>query len=236
MSYKRIAFFVEGYTEQEFVKKLLLAIFDVKKIAIGVSRIKGGKKIPICHTVIESAVTTDDTIYYVLIYDCGGDANVKSYVLDHRASLLSAGYLKVIGLRDIYPQFSRKDIFKLKKYQNYGVPQKDLPIKFVIAVMEIESWFLAEENHFLKINAVLDESYLKTNFNFEPSKDNCELVDESANFLDSIYKSVGTSYDKEKASIDRTTDAIDYVNIYFNVRLRNSSLEELISEIEEVLL
>jgi hypothetical protein len=235
MSYKRIAFFVEGYTEQEFVKKLLLAIFDVKKIAIGLSKIKGGNKIPICHTVIKSAVTTDDTIYYVLIYDCGGDANVKSYVLDHRQSLLSAGYVKVIGLRDIYPQFVRGDIFKLKQFANYGVPQKDLPIKFVIAIMEIESWFLAEENHFLKIDAVLDESFLKTNFNLVPSKDDTELVDEPANFLDAIYKSVGSSYIKQKASIDRTTDAVDYTNLYFNVRQRNSSLNELINEFEEVL-
>lgn len=236
MSYKKIAFFVEGYTEQEFVKKLLLAIFDEKKITIGISKIKGGKKKPICHTVLESAITTDDTIYYILIYDCGGDGNVKSYVVDQRESLLSAGYLKVIGLRDIYPQFGRGDIFKLKQMANYGVPQKGLPIKFVLAVMEVESWFLAEENHFLKIDTILDEAYLKANFNWEPSKDDTELIDDPANFLDSIYKTVGTSYEKQKASIDRTTDAIDYVNIYFNVRQRNSSLQELISEFEEILL
>ena len=235
MSYKKIAFFVEGYTEQEFVKKLLLAIFDEKKIAIDIRKIKGGNKVPISHTVLQSETPTDDTFYYILIYDCGGDANVKSYVLDQRESLLSAGYLKVIGLRDVYPQFSRDDIFKLKQMANYGVPQKGLLVKFVLAVMEVESWFLAEENHFLKIDAVLDEPYLKANFNLEPSRDNTELKDKPANFLDSIYQSVGTSYEKQKASIDRTIDALDYVNIYFNVRERNSSLNELISEFEEVL-
>lgn len=236
MEYKKIAFFVEGYTEQEFVKKLLVAIFGVKKIAIEVGKIKGGKKIPICHTVLESATTTNDTIYYVLIYDCGGDANVKSYIIDHRENLLAAGYLKVVGLRDVYPQFNRGDIFKLKQNANYGVPQKDLPIKFVLTVMEIESWFLADENHFSEINSILDKPYLKTNFSLEPSIDNTELIDEPANLLNSIYESVGTSYEKEKTSIDRTINAIDYANMYFNVRSRNSSLEELIKEFEEILI
>lgn len=235
MSYKKIAFFVEGYTEQEFVKKLLLAIFEEKKIAISIRKMKGGGKSPISLTFLQSDEPTEDTFYYILIYDCGGESTVKSYVLDQRQSLLSAGYLKVIGLRDVYPEFGRGDIFKLQQFLYYKVSQKDLPIKFVLGVMEVESWFLAEENHFLKINAILDEPYLKANFNLEPSKDDTELIDEPANFLDSIYQSVGTSYEKNKASIDRTIDALNYVNIYFNVRERNSSLNELINEFEEVL-
>jgi hypothetical protein len=236
MEYKKIAFFVEGYTEQEFVRKLLIEIFGSKRIAIEISKIKGGKTIPICHTILESAITTDETLYYILIYDCSGDGSIKSYILEHRDNLIKAGYLKVIGLRDIYPDFAREDIFELKKGMYGNLPQKNLPIKFVISIMEIESWFLADENHYEKIDSVLSLDYLKQHFNFDPSTEDTQLIDEAANFLKKIYTNVGTTYVKEKASIDRTINALDFSNVYFVVGDRIDSLKKLIDEFEEVLL
>jgi hypothetical protein len=235
MKYKKIAFFVEGYTEQEFVRKLLTEIFGVRKLAIEITRIKGGKKIPITHTIIESALTTDDTIYYILIYNCTGDSNVKSYILDHRESLIKSGYIKIIGLRDIYPDFKREDIFKLEQWLNYGLPQKDLPIKIVLSIMEIESWFLAEEKHYLKINETLDLNYICNNFNFNPSEDDTQLIDEAAKKLDQIYQNVGEVYNKDIDKINKTINALDYANVYFVVSNRISSLKKLIFEFEEVL-
>jgi hypothetical protein len=237
MSYKKIAFFVEGYTEQQFVKKLLVEIFGQKKIAIEIKQIKGGSKIATSYTSIETPEIKDgdnDLKYYVLIYNCGGDSSIKSYILDNRKNLIESGYSKVIGLRDIYPDFNRDEVSRLQKGLNYQLPQKDLPIVFVLSIMEIESWFLAENLHYSKIDNKLTDSYLKATFGFDSENTNTEDIDEPANFLKEIYTSVGKTYKKEKSHIDRTIDQLDYSNIYFNIRNKNISLNSLITEFEEI--
>ena len=102
MSIKKIAFFVEGYTEQYFLEKLLFEIFSERKISIEIQKMKGGKNIPITFSGIKSTVITESTEYFVLIYNCGGDSNVKSYILERRLDLAKADYTKIVGLRDIF--------------------------------------------------------------------------------------------------------------------------------------
>ncbi len=234
MAYRKLAFFVEGYTEQQFVKKLLIEIFGEKQISIKIDEIKGGKTIAIKYTTIITPQVSDETQYYVLIYNCNGDSKIKSYILDRRESLIKAGYEKIIGLRDIFPDFTRDDIQEVIKGLNYKLPQKELPIIFVLSIMEIESWFLAEENHFKKIDQKLTSDFISKKFNFNPSIDDSQLIDKSAETLKEIYKSVGKTYKKEKYYIDRTIDSIDFANIYFNVQQRINSLENLILEFEEI--
>lgn len=234
MEYRKIAFFVEGYTEQQFVKKLLTEIFGKKSLGIEVKEVKGGKKVAISYTTIETPEVTDDTKFYVLIYNCNGDGKIKSYILDHRVNLIKAGYEKVIGLRDLFPDFTREEIHDLITGLNYKLPQKDLPIKFVLSIMEIESWFLAEENHFINIDSDLTLEHINEKFGFDFKSHNTELIDEAAETLKQIYCSVGKTYKKEAEYIDRTINAMDFTNVYFNVQKRIASLKNLIEEFEEV--
>jgi hypothetical protein len=236
MSYIKIAFFVEGYTEQQFVRNILIEIFGIKKIAIEIQEVKGGKKVSVSYTKITSASELDSTKYFVLIYNCNGDSSIKSYILEQRSSLIKAGYSKVIGLRDVYPDITREQISRLRDGLKYGVPQKDLQISFVLSIMEIEAWFLSEEFHFSKINVKLTFEHLWEKFEFDPRTQNTENIDEAANLLKAIYASVGMTYKKEKAYIDRTINKLDFGNIYLEVRNRNTSLNELISEFESVLI
>lgn len=226
----KVAFFVEGYTEQVFVKKLLIEIFSQKQVAVEVKNIRGGSKVKLSHITIETPVVTESTSYYVLIYNCGSDSTIKSYILDQRNSLIKAGYIKIIGLRDVYP-IPRAELHKLVMGLNCRLPQREIPILFILSVMELESWFLAEENHYLKINHSLTPIHIQSNFGFDPTTHNTELIDEPAITLKSIYNSVGKDYDKLKDTIDNTIDSLDYSNIYFNVHGRNSSLKTLIDEI-----
>lgn len=228
---KRIAFFVEGLTEQLFIEKLLNEIFDQKKIAIEVKKIKGGKRIPIALTTISTPIISQTTNYYILIYDCGGDGNIRSYIMDQRAGLLKAGYSKIIGIRDVYPDFSRSDIHKLQYGLNFKLPQKDLQTKFILSIMEIESWFLADENHYPNINSVLTRDFISQNSGFDPSTYNTQLFNEPANKLNEVYNLVGDSYVKENSVITRTVESLDYANLYFEVHKRISSFKELIDEI-----
>ncbi|MGV8830295.1 MAG: DUF4276 family protein [Breznakibacter sp.] len=230
----KTAFFVEGYTEQEFLKRLLVEIFGNKEIGIQIEEIKGGSKVGISFTKLETPALTDDVKYYVLIYNCGGDGAIKSYMLDRRSSLINAGFRKIVGLRDVYPDFKRDEIQKLIKGLYFQLPQKDIPISFILSTMEVESWFLAECNHFQNIDKSLTSDRIEQAFGFNPIVYNTELIDEPANTLKAIYKTVGKTYKKEKEIISRTIESLDYGNLYLSVNARIPSFKQLTDEIESI--
>lgn len=230
----KVAFFVEGYTEQEFLKRLLIEVFGSKKICVEIKKIRGGSKAKISFTKIETPKITDDVKYYVMIYDCGGDSAIKSYMLDRRINLINAGYKKIVGFRDVYPDFNRNEIADLLKGLYFRLPQKDIPISFVLSTMEVESWFIAEETHFAKIDQSLTNEKIENDFGFNPAIYNTELIDEPASKLKEIYNTVGTTYKKEKESICRTLECLDYGNLYFNVNNRIASFKNLTDEIDQI--
>lgn len=228
---KRYAFFVEGLTEQLFLEKLLTEIFGRNNIIIETKKIRGGSKIPTSITTISTPIVCNNKGYYILIYDCGGDTSIRSYIEDQRNSLLQSGYIKIFGIRDVYPEFIRSEIQQLEYGLYFKLPQKDLPTKFILSVMEIEAWFLAEENHYATIDPKLTTEFIKNNYHFDPSNFNTELRDEPANDLDNIYQLVGKRYKKEGHLIARTINSLDYENIYLFVNTRIKHLNELITEI-----
>lgn len=229
---KKYAFFVEGYTERLFLEKLLTEIFGSNNIKIETKKISGGRRIPIAITTLSTSYNSGKKDYYVLIYDCGGDSSIRSYIGDQRASLIKTGYIKIFGIRDVYPDFDRSEINKLLNGLYSKLPQKDLPTKFILSTMEIEAWFLAEENHYATIDSKLTIDYIKNNYCFDPSIYNTELRDEPTNDLIKIYQLVGKSYTKTKSYIDRTINSLDYDNVYLNVRNRVKALNELVTEID----
>jgi len=231
---KRIAFFVEGLTEQLFIEKLLIEILGTKNISIVKRKMKGGKNSPISITQIGAPEISEDAEYYFLLTDCGGETTVASYIRDQRVSLINKGYLAIFGILDVRPNYKREDIEKLRKNLYFKLPQKDLETKFILSIMEIEAWFLADENHYIKIDSRLTIDFIKEKNNFNPLC-NTELIEEPASLLDDIYKTVGNTYGKNKRTIARTVENLDYSNIYFKIPKRIPSLKELIDSIEKYL-
>ncbi len=228
---KRIAFFVEGLTESLFLSRLITELFGKKHIAIEISKIQGGTRVKHSFTSITAADVTSDTKYYILIYDCGGDANIKSYIMENREKLIRTGYSKVIGLRDVFP-LKKEDVTKLNEGLYCRIPQKPIPIDFLLSIMEIEAWFLSEVFHFPKIDNKLTIHLIKENLSFDPATDNMQEREAPANDLDNCYRLVNKRYKKNEASIQRTIDALDFTNVYINLRLKVGSLNKLIQELE----
>ncbi len=231
MNMIKIAFFVEGYTEEEFLTRMLFQVFGIKKIGIERIKIRGGSKSPISYTTLATPDVSESFQYYILIFNCGGDAAIRSHMLDRRGSLISAGYRKIIGFRDVFP-IVRSEIHKLKYGLYYKIPQTKISISFVLSVMEVESWFLADEFHYLRIDDRLTNEFILKKFGFDPRVYNTELIENPANLLKLIYGSVGKTYRKEKRIIDRTIGELDFANLYINSSLRISSLKELTDEID----
>ena len=160
---------MEGKTEQIFIETLLQEIADKNRLAIEIISInanQSGKDT----SLIKKPVITSETKFYVLIYNSSGDKRVVSDIKKQYTKLILSGYERIIGLRDVYPtRISEKS--KLQSDLNSFLPKGTIPINIVLAVMEVESWFLAEYNHFLKIDPRLTPEKIQAMFGFNPRTD-----------------------------------------------------------------
>lgn len=234
---KKIAVFVEGQTEQIFATELIKQIFDKRKIAIEKLQFTGkigSRKI----TLIQSTITVQNTAYYFRIYDCHGggeNSTVKSDIIEQLNNLNNEGFSSIIGLRDVYPL---TDIALLRKMLLYNIPKTAIPINIVLAVKETEAWFIAEENHYGKVSPLLTigiaNAAISTEMkmDFDIRKDNTEILSHPATTLHNIYHKASLAYHKHKNQVERTIGALDYENLYLNVRTRNPSLNEFLNCLE----
>ncbi|MFY7830108.1 MAG: hypothetical protein ACOVQ4_23435 [Flectobacillus sp.] len=242
---KKIAFFVEGQTEQFFLNKLLIEIAGVKNVNILLKKFKGRGR-PTEDIVPKSlAQGTIEVQHTVLIYDCGGDESVKTRILEEYSGLTADGYTEIIGFRDLYP-LPISGLPKLTQRLKNGltingrIVEEALPsdtTSIIIAVREIEDWFLAECNHYTCIdtNLVLNETQI-TKLGFNPRIDNLTVRSTAAaEDLRDVYKIVGKTYNKSKDKIEKTVECLDYANLYLEVRRKMDKLDELITKIDNFL-
>ena len=243
MSMKKIAFYVEGQTEMLFMEKLIIEIAGQKNIQIEFQQFQGKKK-PIKYISIKTTISTQNPQYYILIYDCMGDGSVKSRMLEDANSLFLQNYTEIIGLIDLFPNFSLADLAKLEKYiiggiQENGKTTPSLPAKtsIVIAVREIEDWFLAECNHYFHIDNLLNDILISTSeLKFNPWTDDLTIRKGSASKdLNAVYKLVGKDYNKHLETTSKTINCLDYANLYLNIRAKIPKLDELITKIDTFL-
>jgi len=225
----KLAVFVEGKTEQLFAEKLLLEIADKKNIHIEKCQLTGGNKYPRKRLLFRRM--NDGRRYFAYIVDCRSDSTVKSDIVDNYNSLVREGYSSIIGIRDVYP-IERTMIHKLRQVLGYHVKTEPVTPVFILSVMEIEAWFMAEHTHFQRIHTGLTVDRIKAELNFDPSQDNMELRDHPSQDLHQIYALEGMAYKKRKDHIERTVEALDYAEIYLGLSSKLQAIEELTLEID----
>lgn len=228
---KKLAIFVEGRTEQVFVIKLLTEIVDNKSIFIEEQKNTKGENFK----TIRISSKTSEQKYYILICDCRNDERIKTSIIDRCKKLYENKYEKILGLRDVYP-FELEDVPKLKKWSLYNVPTKYMPIHIILAQMEVEAWFLAETTHFPRIHSSLTLDAIKNVLNFDPSVDDVEIRTHPAQDLHNVYSLANFAYTKKERNINRTVNALDYSNIYLNLKDRIKNLSIFIEEIDSFLI
>lgn len=230
---KRIAFFVEGQTEQIFVNRLIKEILGTNQINIIQKQFRGGVNIPKQEIMRNSAFSRDPQ-YEVLIFDCGSDNRVKSEIIDNIESLRKKGYEMIIGLRDLYP-LPIADLEKLEKGLRF-LPKHlkcdEQYFDIIIAIHEIEAWFMAETNHFRKIDKRLTGRFIKERLGFDPYITDPQTRVHPAKDLNNIYRLVGKSYTKRFNATIRVVNKLDFNNIRSYLRYDIRSLDRLLSVIE----
>ncbi len=232
---KKIALFVEGQTEQFFVSKLLQEIAGQKNISVTLYQLRGGSKSPKQQIPVSNSLYSSQSpiaTHAVLIYDCGNDEKVKSDILEEGPSLKAQGYSRILGIRDLFPLL-RTELTRLERGLKFIPPHYQplpLPHDIIVAVMEIEAWFLAECHHYSCIDANLSPSLITSRLGFNPDVEDMTLRRHPSQDLDDIYHLVGKAYKKEKKQVQRTVECLDYAEIYLNPKL--TQLTELIKQID----
>lgn len=226
----RLAVFVEGYTESVFVERLFEEIAGRCNVLIEKREIRGGSTVKRTMKLVEAAKPATGQKYFVLILDCGGDSLVKTRILEEHKNLTQKGYVKIIGIRDVRPDFSRKEIPKLEANLPKYIKTSFIPVEFILAIMEIEAWFLAESSHFPKIDPSITLNKIKEALGFDPENDVMEERLAPAEDLNNCYAIGGKTYMKHLAQ--DTVNALDIVRMYVEFRSKCKYFERLVNSIE----
>lgn len=238
MSQKKLAIFVEGYTESIFIERLLKEFFDENSIAISINDLSGGKRCPRIATVVSIEPTTANTRFKILIYNSCTDNRVLSDLKDRYIGLKANGYTQFIGIRDLYPDYTfeeKNDAIN----DNKGILARESIENtiFIFATMEVETWFIAETEHYQKIHSYLTLENIKQQCIDLESINNFEKdIDEPANKLNEIYQLVNFAYKKTNRQVSRTVESLDYENLYLNVKEEIPSLNKLFDTLEKFIL
>jgi len=244
---KKIAFYVEGMTEQLFINQLLKEIAGQKNIAIELQRFQGAGKEHKTEIYSKGNLQPVNPKHYALILNCAGDGSVKSRILDDYSRLFSQGYIEVIGLLDLYPK-PNADLQKFTSSLLNGVvrngktlvPALPSNTSIIVAVREIESWFLAECKHFQCIDAQLTSVFIKSQLGFDPCIDDMTVRLHPAQDLHDIYQLVNKSYltdkgMKRKSMVKPTINCLEYSDIYLTLGNKINALKDLVQKIDDFL-
>ncbi len=230
---RKLAIFVEGYTEILFVDRLLSEIAGAHNIVIEQKRIRGGKTVQRSMSIINAAKSITNEKYFVLLFDCGGDSQVKTRIQEEHANLTQNGYTKIIGLRDVRSDFTHADIPKLLTGLRKYVKTSLIPVEFVLSILEIEAWFLAEFHHFPKIDPAITVEAIKANLSFDPELDEISLRLTPTDDLRAAYSLGGKDYEKSNAKI--TVASLNYGYIYMELQHKIPELQRLVTSIDQFL-
>lgn len=223
---KKLAIFVEGLTEQIFFERFLVEIAGRKHIVVDSAT--ASKNVL---AALQLRRPAQDVRYFVLLMNCQNDERVKSVILERRTGLEQAGYSLVLGVRDLYPA-PLADLNKVKQGLLYGMPTKGIPTHVLLAVAEIEAWFLQEETHYSRIDPLLIFSTFKARFGFDPVSDSAEAVAQPSAVLQAIYNSVGKGYTKTRLQIKRTVDALDCDHLYADLPPKLPHLRDVVAHLD----
>jgi hypothetical protein len=229
---KKLAIFVEGLTEQILVRQMLQAVLDRNKIAIQTVKITGGQNVRMSFTVMRAAHVDTRTDYYVLIYDCGGETNVKGYLMAHRDKLVENGYKMVMGLRDVYPNFAREDVGKLLRGLNHKLPQRKAATMIYLAIMETEAWFLGEYRHLRKVSRKLTPEFIEKQLGFNPKTENMEERDHPSDDMKAVYHLVGHDYTKKRDRLNAVVSKLDFDFFTHGLARKMPSLGQFVTGLE----
>ena len=218
----KVAIFVEGQSEQIFIRHLLLRTMDCSKVSFTCLRLYAGKTVPARFDYPNPHAEKS-----FLIVNVGQDEKVLSEIKEREEDLIKKGFDRIIGLRDMYSEkylkrspsgIDNSVTMAFTNSWNSTIQRMSNPskIKIYIAIMELEAWFLAMYNIFSRINSRLSVDYIEKELGF-----NLANIDPQTEFfkpteeVDRIFQLVGPPYKKSEHDVESICSRID-INDFSN--------------------
>lgn len=235
---KKLAIFVEGKTERVFVEKLLRQFIEEPRLSISVYSASGGRgpRSPRVLKLVSRTPATPAHEFHVQIVESQNDERVGSDIRDRYEALVDAGFSAVIGIRDVFDEFAFAGIPALRTKLRFRIKTSPINPVFILGVMEVEAWFLAEHTHFGRIHPALDCPRILAAFGFDPSAHDMQTRSVPHEDLHAIYWLEGIEYRKRGAHIELTTDALDYTRICCDVADAFPDLKRLLEAFNDFFL
>lgn len=229
---KKLAFFLEGQTERLFVESLIRYSAGKSHVRIHSQRGNLGRKHQrIFIEVSATNIGTGDD-FYILVIDSGSDKSVISDIKELYPNLVNQNYSLVVGVRDVRPDCSRRDIRKLRLGLYSSIPTiPQLPVEFHLAIMEVEAWFLAENTHFARFDRRLTQAKIEAELGFFPDDNIAETRECPSDDLDRIHKTIGKRYDKSHAVVSKIVSSLNYQNLVDLHSLKIADLGGLVNDL-----
>ena len=221
------AIFVEGQTELVFVERLLFKMFGYQDLRIELEEQHGG----LYHEIGVRGAPPENAYHNVLLVNCACDGKVLPAIEERANKLRNAGYDRILGLRDIYPRPSDEleEIYELTADRLVSMP---LPCKIVIAVREIEAWFIADTEHFVRYNPLLTPAFIQQKIGIDVAQQDVEQISHPAELLNQIYSLVGGTYDKKLKEAHRVVNILNYEYLYLEAPDSVPALKKFVDELD----
>ncbi len=235
----KIAVFTEGQSDLIFIRQLSCCIIGYDSISFKCFRLFAEETHPIPYG-FEAA----NPLVYLMIVDVGNDTKVLSAIRDREKNLITKGYERIFGLRDMYSQAYRKRSSVIDQDLNATfIAQAQATIsqmhysdriQLFFAIMELESWLLSSHNLFCKLDPSLSLDKIQTILGFNlkeicPENDLFHPTDQ----VNTIFNSIGQRYKKSKSQLEAILAGLSESDIHDAIRdNRCPSLESLVIQLE----
>jgi len=206
---KKVAVFVEGQSEQVFVKYLLHLLFGYENISFECFRLVADSM----HIVPYKYSGYGPTCHFLLI-DVGGDERVLSVIKERERSLYGRGFSRIIALRDMYGEtYRRRSPRTISEELNaafikgaeetiatFSAPDK---IGLHFSIMEFEAWLLGVHSALTRSFPSLTTETIQMQLGIDLA-----CVDPQTEFyhpssvLKSLLAFVGINYRKKQSDIE----------------------------------
>ena len=216
MEQTKIAFFVEGQGEQVFLRNILFHLLDPSIFSFECLKLHAGKLSDVPYKQYNPSA-----YIHFLIINVENDSRVLSAIKEREEQLIRKGFVKIIGLRDMYSQeYDKKAKGKIEpnitklildKTENIisSMKHSDM-IRIHFSIMEIEAWWLSMYSIFRKIHRKLEVDFIKDSLNYQLNEINTETTFYRPSFiLDNILNLVEMSYKKKLSDVEKITSKID---------------------------
>ncbi len=216
---KKIAIFTEGQGESIFVRYLLPLVIGYERLSFECLALRANRMFPVPH-----AYSSPNAPVHFLIVNVGNDEKVASAISERQGNLISKGYDKIIGLRDMFSEAYRKrsnhiddtvtESFIQAHQRTIQQMSNSDKIHINFAIMELESWFLSMYNLFERIHPNLLCSYIESELGFDLETINPETeFFHPAKKLGEILGLVGKKYGKSADQMESISSQITATDI-----------------------